>query len=109
MLQIQIPSVLQIFFDKDGFLQMTLPPGAYKIESSTNKNKRNIIDGSPFTETDYQVTIQPNFSTSGSIIEISRQEPINTFLPDDSIRNLYDLMQLLYMKKITYHLNALIF
>ena len=32
--------------------------------------------------------IKPNFSTLGSIIEISTQGPIITFVPDDSIREL---------------------
>ena len=37
---------------------------------------------------DYPFTTKPTVSTLGSILEISRQERIFIFLPDDSIRNL---------------------
>ena len=30
--------------DEDGFIQITIPPGAYEIESLNNEIKRNIID-----------------------------------------------------------------
>ena len=45
-----------------------------------------IIEGVHFTEADCPFPITPNFSTLGSIIEISRQEPLMSFLPDESIR-----------------------
>ena len=41
-----------------------------------------------YTEANYPFTIKPSFSTLGSIIEISSQGPIISFLPDDSIRDL---------------------
>ena len=68
--------------------RITIPPGAYEIESLNNEIKRIIIDYRHFTETDYPFQIKPNFSTLGSIVEISSQRSTNNFLPSDSIRNL---------------------
>ena len=82
----------KFFFKKtisdDAFIKITIPPGAYEIESLNNEIKRNIIDQKHYTETNYPFNIKPNFSTLGSIIEISTQGPVITFLPDDSIRDL---------------------
>ena len=50
--------------------------------------KRIVIEEEQYTEANYPFTIKPNFSTLGSIIEISTQGPIITFVPDDSIRGL---------------------
>ena len=50
--------------------------------------KRIISDECHYTETNFPFTIKPNFSTLGSIIEISFQRPVITFVPDDSIRDL---------------------
>ena len=72
----------------DGFIQIIIPPGAYEIESLNIEIKRSIIDEEHYTESNYPFTIKPNFSTLGSIIEISTQGPIITFVPDDSIRDL---------------------
>ena len=69
----------------DDHIIITIPPGAYKIESLNNEIKRIIIDQEHYTETNYPFNIKPNFSTLGSIIEISTQGPIITFVPDDSI------------------------
>ena len=44
---------------------------------------RNII-----RKIEYPFLIKPNFSTLGSIIEISAHGPVITFIPDDSIGNL---------------------
>ena len=52
--------------------------------------RRIIIDEVQFTEADYPFTIKANFSTPGSIEAISRQKPLVSFLPDDSIRDLLD-------------------
>ena len=67
---------------------ITIPPDAYEIESLNNEYKRIIIDYEHFTETDYPFQIKPNFSTLGSIVEISSQGPQISFLPSDSIRDL---------------------
>ena len=53
-----------------------------------NEIKRIIIDQEHYTETNYPFNIKPNFSTLGSIIEISSHGPIITFVPDDSIGDL---------------------
>ena len=50
--------------------------------------KRNILDEEHYTESNYPFKIQPNFSTLGSIIEISPQGPISGFMFDDSKKDL---------------------
>ena len=72
----------------DDHIQITIPPGAYEIESLNNEIKRIINDQEHYTEANYPFSIKPNFSTLGSIIEISTQGPVKTFVPDDSIRDL---------------------
>ena len=72
----------------DDYLIITIPPGAYEIECLNNEIKRIIIDKGHYTEANYPFKIKPNFSTLGSIIEISIQGPIITFAPDDSIGDL---------------------
>ena len=74
--------------DKDGFFQITIPPGAYEIEALNIEIKRIIIDEEHYTEANYPFKINPNFSTLGSIIEISPQGPIISFMFDYSIRDL---------------------
>ena len=74
--------------DDDGFIKITIPPGAYEIESLNNEIKRIIIDEEHYTEANYPFTIKPNFSTLGSIIEISPQGPIISFMFEDSIKDL---------------------
>ena len=74
--------------DEDGFIQITIPLGAYEIESLNNEIKRIIINEEHFTEANYPFTIKPNFSTLGSMIKISPQRPIIRFMFDDSIRDL---------------------
>ena len=79
---------LKSITDEDGYIQITIPPGAYEIESLNNEIKRINIDEEHYTEAIYPFTIKPNFSTFGSIIEISTQGPVITFAPDDSIGDL---------------------
>ena len=79
---------LKSITDKDGYIQITILPGAYEIESLNNEIKRNIIDENHYTETNYPFKIKPKFTTLGSIVEISTQGPVITFVPDDSIRDL---------------------
>ena len=74
--------------DDDRFLKMTIPPGAYEIEKLNNEIKRIIIDGEHYTLATYLFTTKPNFSTLGSIIELSPQGPIISFMFDDSIKDL---------------------
>ena len=72
----------------EGFIQVTIPSGAYEIESLNKEMKRIIIDEGYYTEANYPFTIKPNFSTLGSIIEISPQGPIISFMFNDSVRDL---------------------
>ena len=48
--------------DEDGFVQITIPPGAYEIESLNDEIKRILIDEEHYTESNYAFTIKPNFS-----------------------------------------------
>ena len=41
--------------DADGFVQITIPPGAYEIESINNEIKRNIIDEEHYTEASFHL------------------------------------------------------
>ena len=50
--------------------------------------KRIIIEEEHYAEANYLFTIKPKFSTLGSFIEISTQGPVNSFVPDHSIRDL---------------------
>ena len=70
------------------FIQITIPSGAYEIESLNKEIKRIIIDKEHYTEANYPFKIKPNFSTLGSIVEIQPQGPIISFVFDDSIGNL---------------------
>ena len=76
--------------DGDGFVQITIPPGAYEIESLNDEIKQIIIDEEHYTEANYPFKIIPIFSTLGSIIEISPQGPIISFMFDDSIKDLLE-------------------
>ena len=71
-----------------GFIQTTIPPGAYEIESLNKEIKKIIIDEGQFTEVNYTFKIQQIFSTLGSIKEFSQQGPKLSFMSDDSIRDL---------------------
>ena len=68
------------------FFQFTFQLGAYEIESLNNEIKRILIEAEHFTEAIYRFKNKPNSSTSGSVIEISKQEPLISFLPDDRMR-----------------------
>ena len=72
----------------DGQIKISLPPGAYEIESFDREIKRIIIDEGHYIKVNYPFIIKSNFSTLGSLIEISTEGPEITFRPDDSIRDL---------------------
>ena len=74
--------------DKDGYIIITIPQGSYEIESLNNEIKRIIIDEEHYAEANYPFNIKPNFSTLGSIKEISTQGPVITFTPIDSLGDL---------------------
>ena len=69
-------------------IQISIRPGVYEIEALNDEVKRNIIDGGYFNESDYPFHIKPDFNTLGSIIEISPQGSVISFVPNDSIGNL---------------------
>ena len=69
---------------------ISIPPGAYKLESLNDETKRILIKDGYFTGENFSFIIKPIFSTLGSIIEI---KPIFIgtqfcFVHDDSIRHL---------------------
>ena len=70
------------------FIQIRIPKAAYEIEALNNEIKRIMIDQEYYQEGDYPFKIQPNFSTVGSIVEISPQGWIIGFVFDDSFGNL---------------------
>ena len=74
--------------NEDGFVQITIPPGAYEIEAVDQELKRIIISEEHYTQANYPFKIKPIFSTLGSIIEISPERPIISFMFDDTIRDL---------------------
>ena len=74
--------------DDDHYIMITISPGAYEIENLNDEIKRIIIDDEHFTSENYPFQIKPNFSTLGSIIEISNQESAISFRPDDSLGSL---------------------
>ena len=57
--------------DEDGFNQIAIATGAYEIKSLNNEIRRIIIHEEQYTESSYPFTIKPNFSTLGSIKELS--------------------------------------
>ena len=74
--------------DDNHFIYIVIPPGAYEIESLNDEIVKIIIDDEHFTEENYPFQIKPNFSTLGSIIEISNQGSAISFKLDDSIGSL---------------------
>ena len=74
--------------DDNHYIMITIPPGSYELESLNNEIKRIIINDEHFTEDTYPFVIKPNFSTLGSIIEISNEESAISFKAGDSIGSL---------------------
>ena len=77
--------------DEDCYIQITIPPGAYELKKLNNEIKRIFIDQEHYTESNYPFTINSNFSTLGSNIEISIRGPVITFVTGDSIGDLLGL------------------
>ena len=65
---------------------------------------RFIIDEVHFTKTVYPFTKKPIFSALEFKKEISRKEPLNSFLPNDCIKNLLGFDASTIYEKKTYHL-----
>ena len=87
--------------NEDGFIKITIPPSANEIESLNKEIKRIIIDEGHYNEATYPFRIKPNYSTLGSIIEISPQGPIISFMFDDSIRDLLGFISRTIYEKYT--------
>ena len=82
----------QFYFKKscnDGeFTPISIPQGAYEVESLNNEIKRIIIDEEHYSKNNYPFSIKPNFSTLRSIVEISQAGPIVSFVWENSIGKL---------------------
>ena len=74
--------------DEHSFFQIIIPHGAYEIEALEKEIKRIIFDKGRYTEANHPFKFKPNFSTLGSIVEISPQGPLISFIFDDSKRDL---------------------
>ena len=74
--------------DDNHYIMVTIPSGAYEIESLNDEIKRININEGYFTEATYPFVIKPNFSTLGSIVEITNEESAISFKPSDSIGSL---------------------
>ena len=88
--------------DDNRYIMITIPPGAYEIESLNDEIKRIIINDKHFSEQNYPFKIRPNFSTLHSIIEISNEESAISFKPNDSIGSLLGFKKDQYTKNIIY-------
>ena len=84
--------------DED-FIQIRVPPGAYEIESLDDEIRRIIIHKGHYTEGNYPFRIKPNFSTLGSIVEITSPGPQISFVFDDSIGTLLGFNEILVWGK----------
>ena len=84
---------------EENFLQLTIPSGAYELESLNDEIKSIIIDKGQYTELDYPFTIKTKFSTLGGVIEIKPQGAIIGFVFDDSIRNLFGFRGTMLIKE----------
>ena len=80
------------FTNEDVFNKIIIPPGVYEIESLNDEIKRIIIDEEHYTEPNYPFTIKRKFSTLGSLIEVSPQGLIISFMFDDSIKDLLEFI-----------------
>ena len=74
--------------DEDGYIKISIPPGAYEIESLNKEIKRIFLDEGHYTAVNYPFTKKPNFSTLGSKIERSTQGPAIKLAPNDIIGDL---------------------
>ena len=96
-------------FNEEDFIQITIPSGAYELESLNDEFKRNLIDKCHYTEAENPFTIKPNFSTLGSVIELSPQGAKIGFVFDDSIRNLLGFRDTMLFKKVICQIILLMF
>ena len=88
--------------NEEDIIQITIPEGAYEIDSSNDEIKKIIFDEGHYSENEYPFSLKPNFSTLGSIIQIEPQGPIISFVFGDSIRRLLGFHETILYKE--YHL-----
>ena len=69
-------------------VMITIPHGAYELESLDLEIKRIINEEGHITKDFYPFSIKPNFSTLGSIIEITDPNFLIDFTYDNTIRDL---------------------
>ena len=74
--------------DDNHYIMISIPPGSYEIEALNDEIKRVNINDGHFNEENYPFFIKPNFSTLGSIIEISNEKSAISFKASDSIGSL---------------------
>ena len=83
---------------EEDFIQITFPQGHYGIQSLNDEIKKIIIDKGHYSKDDFPFTIEPNFSSLGSIIEIKPQRAIIGFVYDDSVRNFLGFHEIMLFK-----------
>ena len=83
----------------DDFIEITISPGVYEIESLNDEIKRIIINKGHYTETDYPFKIKPNFTTLVSIVEILTPGPMISFAFNDRIGDLLGFNKILVWGK----------
>ena len=93
----------KFFFKKamqdEDFIQITIPPGSYEVESLNDEVRRVIVERGYYTVSDYPFRIKANFSTLGSIVEILTPGPMISFVYDDSICSLLGFNEILLLGK----------
>ena len=90
---------------EEDFIQIRIPNGAYEIESLDKEIKRILIDTEYYTESTSPITIKPNFSTLGPIIEIKPEaSAVIDIVLDDSVRRLLGFNETILYKE--YNLSA---
>ena len=95
---------IKFYFKKsiieEDFIQLRIPNGAYELESLDKEIKRILIDRENYTQANYLITIKPNFSTLGSIIEIKPEaSAVIGFVFDNSIGSLLGFNETIFYKE----------
>ena len=63
--------------DENGLITVSIPAGAYEIENLSDEIPRIIVEAGHFTAANYPFTVEPNFLTLSSKMEISIPFPNN--------------------------------
>ena len=85
---------------EEDFIQARIPKGVYEIESLNKEIKRILTEKEYFTDANYPITIRPNFSTPGSIVEIKPEgDAVIGFIFDDNIGSLLRFNETIFYKE----------